>query len=88
MQMKQQRAVWDVTLCVALTVLSVLCRGLWDHDRLLCDPFIISHLTARQNGTAAVKHLQGYSIGCANTFCLAISLSVEGTRQIGCGSIC
>lgn len=30
---------------------------------LLCDPFIISHLTLWQNGTVAVKHLQGYSTG-------------------------
>lgn len=55
------------------------------HFRLFSHPFIISHLTALQNETAAVKHLQGDSIECANTFCLAISLSVEGTRQIGWG---
>lgn len=55
--------------------------------RLFCDPFIISHLTIRQNGTVAVKHLQGSSTGHASTFCLAISLSVKGTRQIGWESI-
>lgn len=55
--------------------------------RLFCGPFIISHLTIRQNGTVAVKHLQGCSTGHASTFCLAISLSVKGTRQIGWESI-
>lgn len=55
--------------------------------RLFCAPFIISHLTIRQNGTVAVKHLQGYSTGHASTFCLAISLSVKWTRQIGWESI-
>lgn len=54
---------------------------------LFCDPFIISHLTVWQNGSAAVKHLQGHSTGHASTFCLAISWSVQGMRERGRESI-
>lgn len=52
--------------------------------RLFCDLFIIRRLTRRQNGVVAVKHLQGCSSGHARPFCLAISLSMRGTRQIDC----
>lgn len=54
---------------------------------LFCDPFIISHLTVWQNGSVAVKHLQGHSTGHASTFCLAISWSVQGMRERGRESI-
>lgn len=75
----------DIESC--LTTISSSSSSPLTPTSVFCDPFIISHLTVWQNGSAAVKHLQGHSTGRASTFCLAISWCVNGMREIGWESI-